>query len=367
MTADPVRDQGALKARRRPPWVRRFPPTREGWWFLVATLLVGAAAVNAGLNLLFLVFGMMLFLILTSGIMSELCLRELNVARRAPRSIHAGTPFLMGISVGNEKRRVPTFSLEIEDLVQGRPVDRRCYFLKIPAGRHQETAYRHTIARRGRHRLTGFRLSTRFPFGLIRKSRDVEAPAELVVFPALVTVPDGAVPSTFTAHQALHTVRPSRAGEFHGLREFRQGDDPRHVHWRSSARSQRLLMRESEDETGREVVVALVDPGPSASDAGFECAVSLAASLALKLLGKGMSVGLLAGGDWLPPSGSSVQAGLVLRRLALIERQRDSAAAAPGAGLTALGIPAGLPALIVRAHGDQAHIASPVSGDRMVG
>jgi len=48
---------------------RRFPPTREGWWFLVATLLLGLAAINAGLNLLFLVWGMMLFLVLASGVL----------------------------------------------------------------------------------------------------------------------------------------------------------------------------------------------------------------------------------------------------------------------------------------------------------
>ena len=100
---------------------RRFPPTREGWWFLLATLLVGAAAVNGGINLLFLVFGMMIFLILASGVLSELCLRGLEVTRRPPSAIHAGTPYLMGIAVRNGKRRLPTFSLEVEDLVAGQP------------------------------------------------------------------------------------------------------------------------------------------------------------------------------------------------------------------------------------------------------
>ena len=125
---------------------RRFPPTREGWWFLLATLLVGAAAVNGGINLLFLVFGMMIFLILASGVLSELCLRGLEVTRRPPAAIHAGTPYLMGIAVRNHKRQLPTFSLEVEDLVAGRPVDRRCYYLKLPAGRVQETAYRNVLA-----------------------------------------------------------------------------------------------------------------------------------------------------------------------------------------------------------------------------
>src|SRR5947207_8088991 len=89
---------------------RRFPPTREGWWFLIATLLLGLASINAGLNLLFLVWGMMLFLVLASGVLSELCLRHLTVLRKVPGAIHAGSPYLMGIALSNRKRRLPSFS-----------------------------------------------------------------------------------------------------------------------------------------------------------------------------------------------------------------------------------------------------------------
>ena len=169
---------------------RRFPPTREGWYFLIATLLVGLAAINAGLNLLFLVWGMMLFLILASGVLSELCLRGLDVRRSTPQAIFAEAPYLMGISLTNGKRRLPSFSVEVEDLVAGRPIEKRCYFLKLPAGRTQETAYRHVVTARGHLRLSGFRVSTRFPFGLIHKSKDVAAPSDLLVYPALTGVPE---------------------------------------------------------------------------------------------------------------------------------------------------------------------------------
>jgi len=41
----------------------------------------------------------------------------LVVTRRLPAAIHAGTPFLVGIAVRNPKKRIPTFSLEVEDMV----------------------------------------------------------------------------------------------------------------------------------------------------------------------------------------------------------------------------------------------------------
>jgi hypothetical protein len=124
-----------LRLRRwfRPP--RRFRLTREGKWFIGATLVLGFAAVNGGINLLFLIFGMLLCLLLANGVLSEACLRHLVVTRRLPAAIHAKTPFLVGIAVRNPKKRIPTFSLEVEDMVANKPVDRRCFYLKVPAGR----------------------------------------------------------------------------------------------------------------------------------------------------------------------------------------------------------------------------------------
>jgi uncharacterized protein (DUF58 family) len=324
---------------------RRFPPTREGWWFLLLTLVVGAAAVNAGVNLLFLVFGMMIFLILASGVLSELCLRGLEVTRRPPGSIHAGSPYLMGIAVRNQKRRLPTFSLEVEDLVAEKPVDRRCYYLKLPAGRVQETAYRNTLGRRGYHQLTGFRLSTRFPFGLIRKSRDVASPMRLLVYPALVAVPDQLIPGQRAEEGRRQMKSPSRRGDFYGLREFRAGDDPRDIHWRASARRGRLFLRESEDESSRTLTIVLDDADAVGADApanatppdaaaAFEAAVSLAASLAVQLLRRGYHVGLSAGGVHLPPAGGPGAAGHMLETLALV--QPGTARALPAATLRGL-------------------------------
>ncbi len=321
------------------PWQRRFPPTREGWWFLATTLLVGMAAVNAGVNLLFLVFGMMLALIVASGVMSELCLRDLVVTRRPPSTVHAGAPFLMGVAVRNGKRQLPTFSLEVEDLLADRPVERRCYYLKLPAGRAQETAYKHMLGRRGRHQFTGFRISTRFPFGFIRKSREIDAPAELVVYPALIPVPESVIRAGLAELGRRQDPSRSRSGDFHGLREFRSGDDPRDIHWRTSAKRGRAFVRECEEETGMTVVVLLEGeravPGPE-GDAAFEDAVSLAASVAVALLRKGLNVGLHAADIGLPPASGGMQATQILRALALVERadaERTPAPIPPGAAI----------------------------------
>ena len=299
---------------------RRFPPTREGWWFLVATLLLGLAAINAGLNLLFLVWGMMLCLVLASGVLSELCLRHLVVTRKTPPAIHAGAPYLMGIALSNRKRRLPSFSVEVEDLVAGRPLDKRCYFLKLPAGRTQETAYRHQLAQRGRHQLTGFRLSTKFPFGLIQKSRDVSDPQELLIYPALVRVPEALLRGFPATHGLGHQKWRSRSGDFIGLRDYRPGDDPRDIHWRSTARRGVTMMRESEDDEGLEATLLFDNVATRGLPReAFEASVSMAASVAQVLLHRGYRIGLGARGAEIAPESGPTQLTRILRFLAVIE------------------------------------------------
>jgi uncharacterized protein (DUF58 family) len=312
-----------LKRWLRPP--RKFRLTREGKWFIGATLVLGFAAVNGGINLLFLIFGMLLCLLVANGVLAEASMRRLEPHRQLPHAIYAGSPFLMGIAVRNRKSRIATFSLEVEDLSADRsPVDRRCFFLKIPAHRRQETSYRRTLARRGIHRLTGLRLSTRFPFGLLRRSIDIDAPADLLVYPALIPVSDLVLRTGLSQLGERQAAARARSGEFHGLRELRPGDDPSSIHWRTSARRGRPFVREFEEEAGRTVVIVLETAIEADAVDAFETAVSYAASLALVLIRRGLRVGLVAGAFGIAPETGGSQGGQILRALALVEPAANS-------------------------------------------
>ncbi|HVV52281.1 MAG TPA: DUF58 domain-containing protein [Polyangia bacterium] len=296
---------------------RRSPPTREGWWFLAATVFVGAVAIDAGINLFFLIFGMMACLLAANGLLAALVLSGLRVRRVLPPVVHAGTPYLMGIALENRKRRLPSFSIEVEDLVEGRPIDKRCYFLKLPAGRLQETSYRHTIGRRGRHKLSGFRLSTKFPFGLMARAREVADPAAVVVYPALAALPPAVLRALPAPPAPARELGPSRQGELAGLRAFRPGDDPRGIHWRSSARRGMLLLREHEDEEGREATVVF-DNDARAGAGPFELGVSRAAALCVELARRGIAVGLATREGEIAPSLGPAHLARLLTRLALV-------------------------------------------------
>jgi uncharacterized protein (DUF58 family) len=306
---------------------RRLRTTREGKYFIAITIGVGLAAMNASNNLLFLLLGWMCSVIIASGVLSELSLRGISVTRQPPPRIFAGRPFLMGIGLRNDKQRLPSFSIEIEDLVVSgtppgpRPLDKKCYFLKIPARRTQSTSYRHTFPRRGRYSFEGFRVATKFPFALFRKSRDVDAPGEVIVYPAVYPVvapqPSGAMGGEDAR------ARLGRRGEFFGLRELRHGDDVRDVHWRKAAHLGRLMVREYEEEAQRKATVFIdnalpAGAGTAESDA-LERAISHAASLASAYVGRGYAVKLVARGALVAAGQGPAHLSRILRALALLE------------------------------------------------
>lgn len=313
---------------------------------------VGFAAINTGNNLLYLLLGWQLSFIVASGVLSEMTLRNLQVERRPPSRIYANEPFLMEVVVGNTKSRNASYSIEVEDLMAGQPIDKRCYFLKIPNGKSQRASYRHSFPHRGMYTLSGYRLATKFPFSLFRKSRDIEAPLALVVYPARVPVQRPA--STSADRGDAMCEKLGRRGEFFGLREHRRGDDRRDVNWKSSARLGRLLVREYEDELARRVaihvdnalplevrdaiaggnrpvgargvVVSAVasrserrDPSHDEHIAAVERAISVAASLAAAYLEAGWTVELAARGCHVPGGTGRIHEAKIGKALALLE------------------------------------------------
>jgi uncharacterized protein (DUF58 family) len=242
---------------------RKLKFTREGKYYLGITLGVGFAAINTGNNLLYLLLGMLLSLIVVSGVMSDLSLRRLTVTRRLPVRAQVGRAHLVEIEVYNHKKRVPSYAIEVEDLRAGQPADKRCFFLKISPSSAQVAAYRRTPARRGRDRHTGFRIATRFPFGLFEKSREVEAEGELIIYPAVDAVRLAAEEPG--RRQGGASANGRGAGdETYALRPLRQGDDPRDIYWRKSTMRDQLILRERARETRPDVELVIDTVRPRA-------------------------------------------------------------------------------------------------------
>jgi uncharacterized protein (DUF58 family) len=279
-------------------WRRHLRTTREGKAFIMVTIGVGLAAFNTGNNLLFLILGFMLSLIVLSGVMSETAIRGLRVSRRLPQRAFAGKVCLVELVLHNTKARAPSYSLEIEDLAEDAPSERRCYFLKVGPGAEQAAAYRRTLLRRGTLRFVGFRVATRYPFGIFEKWRVVSSPSELVVYPALLA--DQELRHDIQSHGLdSPTQRIGVGTEIAGLRGYEVGDDARTIHWRRTASLGRMVVTERQSDASSQLTLVL-DNARSATtpnfEARFERTISRAATLAVAGVSRGLSVEVIARG-----------------------------------------------------------------------
>jgi uncharacterized protein (DUF58 family) len=303
---------------------RKLTFTRLGRWYCALTLFIGLAAINTGNNLLFLVLGLMLSSIVVSGILSEISLRGVHVERRLPATATAGEEALVSVVATNRKRRAPSFSLELRE--KDGDIGGRAYVLMLAPCETHEVAYHFVPQRRGKHRLASLEVATRWPFGLFEKTREIELPEELVVFPRRVEPPVDA-----QATSGRFGERPDgRVGvglEVHALRDHRPGEDVRTVHWRTSARAGKLIAIEREEERRRQVCVLLdhrrLEGRP------LDSAVEVAAALVERELAAGADVALALCGQTLPARSGAGHLRGALTALALVGRSAGPAPVPP--------------------------------------
>jgi uncharacterized protein (DUF58 family) len=259
---------------------------RAGWFYLALTVSMGFAGINTGNNLIYLTCGLMLGVIVASGLLSERCLRGLEIERQLPEAAVCGRPMLVGLSLRNTKRST-SFGLLVEDLESGG----RCQYPLVPPGELDHRSYTQTPIHRGRLSLLALRVATRFPFGLFEKSLRLERPAELLIHPAPLPCP---IPPE--ARDRLGGEVPAGlAGEGQDpwqLRLYRDGEDSRAISWAASARSGRLVALDRERSERRRAHLELPT---TAEPEAFEREVGHAAFLAEALMNEGLSVSLRQG------------------------------------------------------------------------
>lgn len=321
--ARPALRQGDLRARlrRRLRAPRSLRPTRAGWVFFGLTFGVGFAALNTGNNLLYMVLSLLLAFLVLSGAFSESALRGVHVRRRPPSELFAERASTVLLEVANVQPRFPSFAVVVEDLLgpdleHGRSGG-RVFALRVGAGECARRTYSLVPERRGDLDFAGFRVSTRFPFGLFSKSMRIEDPARVLVYPPVDPRPLGRAQASRLRNGERGAGAGGERPEAAGLRDYAPGDPLRRVHWRASLRRGSLLLRELEEEESAEVMVRLstagASPGPE-----FESAVRCAASEVVQHLDAGWRVGLVTDRIRMAPADGAVARRRMLSFLARV-------------------------------------------------
>lgn len=255
--------------------------------------------------------------------------RVVSVVRTVrPIRVHVGGDARVDLEV-EDTGATDSPQLLLTDVFDG---GRRAARFLVPAlrrGQRARAAYRVPTNRRGRYALGPITLTVTDPFGLARRSWVAGAPDEVTICPRVheVRPPPGAPGRLRSASPfAVRFHAPAVDGEeFLTLREYEIGDDLRRIHWRSTARTGELVVREDEAQWQPRAVV-LLDTRPGAHDeASFEAAVEAVASVVARLVRSALPVDVITtDGRTLGATGTRRRHGigveaLIMDELAVVE------------------------------------------------
>ena len=309
--------------------------TKVGLWYVLFSVVVAIGATNTGNNALYMVLAVMLALLVVSGVVSRQNVRGLTVEIESPNEVFANRPAAFGFALRRRGGLLPRWCLVVNLSASGTP--RLVPFL--PRGRASRGEIELIFPRRGRQPLPAAHVASLFPFGFFRKGVRYRTAGEVLVFPELYAAAaeraDGV--SDFGESPSRH---PGWGHELHALRAFRQGDDPRRIHWKQTARTGGLIFMERESEENRRLSILLDNAaGDLEGEAAprFERLVSEAATAADDYLARGHEVELVTRDRRVPFAGGRRQRFAILEALALVGpvrrgRRRRCAPATRGRG-----------------------------------
>jgi len=297
-------------------------------------------------------------------------LRGISVTRRlAGNRIFQNEPLGLAFELGHPagSSQVVTIKDPVVSLTQDTTETREYPFQSEPDATQDELRRDLSFPLRGHYRLGPVTLQGSDPLGLFVRNRDVRQATEVIVYPRPLPLPQLYLQglSSYRLSELRTAPLAGATQEFYGIRPYQYGDDLRRVHWKSTARTGRLAIKEYEQRVSAAATVILDLHRRSHRGVGaqssLEYAVTIAASFAQHVTDSGNSLCLIstgADGYVLPMDRGEHQLHKALEHLAVAKA--DGAAdfaAALGARLSE--IPPASTVIAIAASADP-HLAYPL-------
>jgi len=227
--------------------------TLTGWMLIIVALGIGSAAYNTSSNILFMTLSLLLSSLVLSGILSLVNFQKLSWKLKAPEHLQVGEVGVAEVALQNEKRIFPSMSIVFQVSTTADLKGKRLYLKNaVSAGDSASLEWTFLPEKRGLFNVHMHGVESKFPFGFLLKGIGDTIEEPLWVWPARVEY-------TFTPFadgrrfQAGVSRRKAGAGsDLLNLRQYERGDPPRLIHWKATARMNKLMVRQlaQEGESG---------------------------------------------------------------------------------------------------------------------
>ena len=220
---------------------------KRAWFFLLIGIICLILALITGRELFYNMVYLVLITLIFSLIWAWSGISSVRISRRTrSRRSAVGKLAEESFTVANTGF-LPKVWIEIRDH-STLPVHRVSQVLNaLPPKRQRHWAVRTICRRRGRFALGPLSLISGDPLGLFEFKRDLKVSSDIVIYPAMIPIPSfapplGQLPGGDAVRQRTHYITTNVAG----VRDYAPGDSFNRIHWRSTARTGRLVVKEFE-------------------------------------------------------------------------------------------------------------------------
>ena len=292
--------------------------TPAGWVLVSAAGVAAAAGVDTTLTVTYQAFAFFAALLLIAGIGAPFRRARIVARRELPRYATAGEPVFYSVAIANRGGRALRDAVLRERIADPRPAfaewraarepgeerrnwfDREVGFFRwqwlvnrrlprraddvplpvLPPFKEVTVEFKLIPRRRGRLELAGLTVERAEPFGLLKGLTRVPLPGRITALPRRYRLPPLALPGRRKFQQGGVSLATSigDSEEIVGLRDYRPGDPLQRIHWKSTARAGRPIVKEFQDEFFERHALVLDTARAAGEDAVFEDAVAVAAS-----------------------------------------------------------------------------------------
>jgi uncharacterized protein (DUF58 family) len=244
--------------------------------------------------------------VLVIGVAGVVAARNVGIvesSRQLPKAVFAGREFVVELLIANTSGWAAAWMIELSDEVLG-PFGKGMSVRRLRAGETAAGTFETWMRRRGHRLAFGWKITSSFPCGLWRATRTGRVDEPIVVYPRPVT-PVG-IDDPRSADQSTGEEnwlpQPDFSGEYLGIREFRSGDPLKMIHWRATARVQRLVVREFDRRLPQRYALVFHSYQPAGQPRlgdAFESALEMLAGLLIECRRSGLPFELTADfHDW---------------------------------------------------------------------
>jgi uncharacterized protein (DUF58 family) len=188
-----------------------------------------------------------------SGVLSLINFKKLSWSLEAPEHLQVGEVGMAEIALKNHKRIFPSMSLAF-NVGHSKATEEPRLYLKnaLSAGEATSLEWTFTPERRGEFEVYLEGVESKFPFGFLLKSMGGKSEATVLVWPARVEYSFSPLASGRRFLTGVSRRKVGAGSDLLSLRTYERGDPPRLIHWKATARMNRLMTRQfaQEGESG---------------------------------------------------------------------------------------------------------------------